>query len=213
MKKRKRGKGFTLVELIVVIAIIAVLAAILVPTMLGLVVKARVTSANNTASEIRKSINLMLLQADYANYGIIPDKLLKFDITVKTTGGDTVWTCSAAQEGAYRNGSSGGITWGSEQSYTTHSGEGTDKRGEKMICAAISEKFPQIKNGAIVIVLKGGSCSFAAFTTEMSTPLPEDQYPPIGTNGIPGDFDWDGTNNGISPDGYIIGTSPTVVIA
>ncbi|MFR4022500.1 MAG: hypothetical protein ACLTZI_05460 [[Eubacterium] siraeum] len=38
--------------MIVVIAIIGVLAAILIPTMLGFVTNSRVTSANTTASEI-----------------------------------------------------------------------------------------------------------------------------------------------------------------
>lgn len=47
--KKSNNKGFTLVELVVVIAIIGVLAAILVPSMMGYVKKSRLKTANGNA--------------------------------------------------------------------------------------------------------------------------------------------------------------------
>lgn len=54
---RNKKKGFTLVELIVVIAIIGVLAAIIVPTTLHFVNQGRQEAANTELSEIKNAVN------------------------------------------------------------------------------------------------------------------------------------------------------------
>ena len=64
-------KGFTLVELIVVIAIIGVLAAILIPTLTAQITKAKVTSADSTAKELVQTINTWLTDNNVAG-GAMP---------------------------------------------------------------------------------------------------------------------------------------------
>lgn len=78
--QRRSKKGFTLVELIVVIAIIGVLAAIIVPTTLHFVNEARVEAANQEASGIFNALDGSMTLA-VANGDKIDDAAIKKMLT------------------------------------------------------------------------------------------------------------------------------------
>ena len=56
MKKRNMKKGFTLVELVIVIAVIAILAGVLIPTFGGIIDKANASAVQQEAATIWKEI-------------------------------------------------------------------------------------------------------------------------------------------------------------
>jgi prepilin-type N-terminal cleavage/methylation domain-containing protein len=61
-KLNKRNKGFTLVELVVVIAILGILAMIAVPRLLGFQDRAKAQADNQTAAQVKNAMGLL-----YAN--------------------------------------------------------------------------------------------------------------------------------------------------
>lgn len=84
MKKTNR-KGFTIVELVIVIAVIAILAAVLIPTFGGMIEKANNSKALQEAKNTYQE-DLALLDGQASNY--TNDQYYEYALTGDTTFAD-----------------------------------------------------------------------------------------------------------------------------
>lgn len=209
LQKLKAKKGFTLVELIVVIAIIGVLAAILIPTMLGFVTSSRVTSANTTAAELQKQINNFLTDADTAGYGMKKSNTAIASFTFKIAD-DGTWGTTLS-EGSYSPAASdafkGTKTWGASiEGVKANEGNKSDiEDATELMTRTLADVFPDVKSSYVFAYCVGGSCKYVAYSadgTDAPSSMPtEDDF----KNGV---YTWDGNTAGITSDGIILGTAP-----
>ena len=90
------NKGFSLVELIIVIAIMAILAGALAPALLRYIEKTRVSNDKSTAANLKTAVEAAL--ADENVFEAVEEKagddnFLSFDITTTSSGATYPGTC------------------------------------------------------------------------------------------------------------------------
>ena len=207
MRKLKRRQGFTLVEIIVVIAIIGVLAAILIPTMLGYVTRAHVANSNSTAGKMRDSVTYFMTQAGSEGYGMFRTHDAICDVDVEIKNGN--WTVKTSVQDVFL-----------KQYATLWTGSGTCNRdtdpdilnAEERMASHLANAFVELENGYCRFRLVGGMCYALYFTDEQTTAV--DDMPPFNstTGWDVDDFHWGNDEGGITVNGVTVGTSPVIIV-
>ena len=213
IRQLHKKKGFTIVELVVVMAIIGVLAAILVPVLLGVTIRANIGSANSTASEIKKQIGyfLTMTDADHKNYMLMSDGCREaFTFTVK----DGNCHIDAAQNPSAFSPDT--VTWGNAADVDESTTTTSSQYGEELLGMYLKNCFPELRNGVIRANCIKGVCVSVWYTPDTTDISDINDVPQFGTTVAWVDencdeitkYRWDGTTAGISADGYTIGTAP-----
>lgn len=216
IQKLKAKKGFTLVELIVVIAIIGVLAAILIPTMLNFVTQANVASANTTAGSIQDRIDEWLTKLDTKGTGmkLATDNIDLITASITTASNTTTWTVTGP---AGATGATGNWTKAPAAStgYTVPTpGYACSSTGPALAFFEYMQPlFPDMKEGTIVAYLKGGKCIAVVFTpsadnADTITGKWASSTAITSTTWAYNTTDWD--DEGILDGGILAGTSPAI---
>lgn len=206
IRQLHKKKGFTIVELVVVMAIIGVLAAILVPVLLGVTIRANIGSANSTASEIKKQIGyfLTMTDADHKNYMLMSDGCREaFTFTVK----DGNWHIDAAQNPSAFSPDT--VTWGNAADVDESTTTTSSQYGEELLGMYLKNCFPELRNGVIRANCIKGVCVSVWYTPDTTDISDINDVPQFGTTVAWVDencdeitkYRWDGTTAGISADG------------
>jgi type IV pilus assembly protein PilA len=198
LQQLKAKKGFTLVELMVVIAIIGVLAAILIPLMANFITNARISSHNSTASTYRSQITYFFSDQQSRDSGYSSSTPVLLEISMNGRGEHDV-------DGM---GTAGADGWG--ENLPTMVDGTIASTWKEAIEDYLDDNNPDTPDTAIAFIVIASNSAHAAMYIAGGTSV---QGSAALTTSATDVFDFDGFTAGRTTDDnrYIIGSAPQYI--
>ena len=199
MKKAAKKHGFTLVELVAVIAIVGVLAAILIPTLMGAVRDSRIASGNQAAKEFKDRATEFMTLMDTSN-------------TAYKGGEQTL--IIKAENGIWRlSGGNGGSDWldGVDHWTTVESVKAPDfvpNRGSEFL-SFMADSLYAMYTAYAEIHIKDGKVVGVAVVPDSKDPAPA---MPLASDFKRGEFGFGGSDKAGVIGNVVVGTSPVLLL-
>lgn len=170
--KQKRKKGFTLVELIVIVVIIGVIAAILIPTVLHYITDSKIASANATAASIRRNIEAFMLDLNLQSKGMKRGKHINAQIMFMVDNGKWCVKTECKVNGA--NDTDGHLTFNDHTNWWRNNATGVlldtttknDPNHQLALCSVVAGCCKDLRTGFIMAFFSDSVCKGVVYMPE-----------------------------------------------